>query len=120
MLIGYARCSTRGQDLRVQRSALKHLGVDTERIYTDQGRTGRNRDRPGLREALAACRAGDTIVVTKLDRLGRSAVDLHTIARELEQKQTRISIGGAIHDPTDPTGTLFYGGWRTWPIGTGR
>ena len=109
MLIGYARCSTRGQDLRVQRSALKHLGVDTERIYTDQGRTGRNRDRPGLREALAACRAGDTIVVTKLDRLGRSAVDLHTIARELEQKQTRISIGGALHDPTDPTGKLFYG-----------
>jgi len=44
--------------------------------------------------------------VTKLDRLGRSAVDLHTIARELEQKQTRISIGGAIHDPT---GKLFYG-----------
>jgi len=93
----------------VQRSALKHLGVDTERIYTDQGRTGRNRDRPGLREALAACRAGDTIVVTKLDRLDRSAVDLHTIARELEQKQTRISIGGAIHDPTDRTGKLFYG-----------
>jgi len=109
MLVGYARCSTRGQDLRAQRSALKHLGVDTERIYTDKGRTGRNRDRPGLREALAACRAGDTIVVTKLDRLGRSAVDLHTIARELEQKQTRISIGGALHDPTDPTGKLFYG-----------
>ncbi len=107
MLVGYARCSTRGQDLRAQRSALRHLGVDPERIYTDKGRTGRNR--PALRQALAACRAGDTIVVTKLDRLGRSAVDLHTIARELEQKQTRISIGGALHDPTDPTGKLFYG-----------
>ncbi len=106
MLIGYARCSTRGQDLRAQHSALKHLGVDPERIYTDKGRIGRNRDRPGLREALAACRAGDTIMVTTLDRLGRSAVDLHTIARALEQKQTRISIGGALHDPTDPTGKV--------------
>jgi len=95
-------CSTRGQDLRAQRSALKHLGVVPERIYTDKGRTGRNRDRRGLREALAACRAGDTIVVTKLDRLGRSAVDLHTIARELEQKRTRISIGGPIDDPPTP------------------
>ena len=61
MLIGYARCSTRGQDLRVQRSALKHLGVVPERIYTDKGRTGRNRDRPGLQEALAACRFNGTL-----------------------------------------------------------
>jgi len=45
----------------------------------------------------------------KLDRLGRSAVDLHTIARELEQKQTRISIGGAIHDPTDPPASCSTG-----------
>jgi len=47
--------------------------------------------------------------VTKLDRLGRSAVDLHTIARGLEQKQTRISISGAIHDPTDPTASCSTG-----------
>lgn len=43
-----------------------------ERIYVDHGPTGTNRERPGLREALAANRAGDTLVVTKLDRLARS------------------------------------------------
>ncbi|WP_024793414.1 recombinase family protein [Tomitella biformata] len=109
MLVGYARCSTQGQDLRAQRTALTRLGVVPERIYTDRGFTGRNRDRPGLREALAACRAGDTLIVTKLDRLGRSAVDLRGIADELEAKGTRLSIGGSIHDPADPTGKLFFG-----------
>ncbi|MFZ2175676.1 MAG: recombinase family protein [Rhodococcus sp. (in: high G+C Gram-positive bacteria)] len=109
MMIGYARCSTRGQDLRAQRSALKRLGVEPERIYTDKGFTGRNRDRPGLREALAACREGDTLVVVKLDRLGRSAVDLRAIADELEAKGTRLNIGGSIHDPSDATGKLFFG-----------
>ncbi len=109
MLIGYARCSTHGQDLRAQRTALKRLGVEPDRIYTDKGFTGRNRDRPGLREALAACRQGDTLIVAKLDRLGRSAVDLRSIADELEAKGTRLSIGGSIHDPKDPTGKLFFG-----------
>ncbi|MGW0020962.1 recombinase family protein [Rhodococcus sp. NPDC003382] len=109
ILIGYARCSTRGQDLRAQRTALKRLGVADDRIYTDKGYTGRNRERPGLREALAACRTGDTLVVAKLDRLGRSAVDLRAIADELEAKGTRLNIGGSIHDPTDPTGKLFFG-----------
>lgn len=109
MLIGYARCSTRGQDLRAQRSALKKLGVPADQIFTDKGFTGRNRDRPGLREALAACRAGDQLIVAKLDRLGRSAVDLRAISDELERKGTRLNIGGSIHDPADPTGKMFFG-----------
>jgi DNA invertase Pin-like site-specific DNA recombinase len=71
-LIGYARCSTDEQDLTAQRDALAGLGVSSKRIYVDHGLTGANRARPGLREALAACRAGDTLVVTKLDRLARS------------------------------------------------
>jgi DNA invertase Pin-like site-specific DNA recombinase len=54
--------------LRVRCEALAALGVGTQRIYVDHALTGSNRDRPGLREALAACRAGDTLVVTKLDR----------------------------------------------------
>ena len=69
LLVGYARCSTNQQDLTAQRDALLGLGVEAERIYVDHGLTGTNRERPGLREALAACRAGDTLVVTKLDRL---------------------------------------------------
>ncbi len=110
ILIGYARCSTAGQDLRAQRTALKRLGVPNDRIYTDKGYTGRNRHRPGLREALAACREGGTLVVAKLDRLGRSAVDLRAIADELEAKGTRLNIGGSVHDPTDPTGKLLSKG----------
>ena len=56
--IGYARVSTAGQDLTAQRDGLAALGVDPDRIYVDHGLTGTNRARPGLREALAACRAG--------------------------------------------------------------
>ena len=67
LLIGYARCSTDEQDLTVQREGLAGLGVTPDRIYVDHGLTDCNRERPGLREALAACREGDTLVVTKLD-----------------------------------------------------
>ena len=67
LLVGYARVSTHDQDLTAQRDALAALGVSVERTYVDHGLTGTNRDRPGLREALAACRSGDTLVVTKLD-----------------------------------------------------
>src|SRR5215204_5454775 len=74
-LIGYARCSTDKQDLAAQRAALERLGVPPERIYTDHGLTGTNRARPGLDQALAAVRAGDTLVVPKLDRLARSVPD---------------------------------------------
>ena len=63
LLIGYARVSTDAQDLTVQREGLLALGVDPSRIYVDHGLTGTNRERPGLREALAACREGDTLVV---------------------------------------------------------
>ena len=53
------------------------------------GLTGTNRERPGLREALAACRRGDTLVVTKLDRLARSVPDARDIADELTVPASR-------------------------------
>ena len=59
-LIGYARCSTDAQDLTAQRDRLRDLGVAEERIYLDHGLTGTNRKRPGLDQALAAVRSGDT------------------------------------------------------------
>lgn len=83
LLIGYARCSTDAQDLTAQREGLTRLGVGEERIYVDHGLTGTNRARPGVREALAACCACDTLVVTKLDRLARSLPDALAIADEL-------------------------------------
>jgi DNA invertase Pin-like site-specific DNA recombinase len=62
-LIGYARCSTVLQDLTAQREALAALGVPDDRIYLDKGLTGTSRARPGLAQALAAVRVGDTLVV---------------------------------------------------------
>jgi DNA invertase Pin-like site-specific DNA recombinase len=108
MKIGYARVSTQGQDLTAQREGLERLGVEAERIYVDHGLTGTNRDRPGLREALAACRAGDTLVVTKLDRLARSLPDARDIADELTRRRIVLSLGGSAYDSTDPVGKLLF------------
>jgi DNA invertase Pin-like site-specific DNA recombinase len=108
MLIGYARVSTDAQDLTAQLNALTGLGVTPERVYVDQGRSGTNRDRPGLARALAACRAGDTLVVTKLDRLARSLPDARDISAELVAAGVRLSLGGTVHDPTDPVGRLLF------------
>src|ERR1044072_5434229 len=108
LLVGYARVSTEQQDLTAQRNGLHALGVGDDRIYVDHGLTGTNRDRPGLRLALAACRAGDTLVVTKLDRLARSLPDARDILDELTQRHVRLSLGGSIHDPTDPVGRLLF------------
>ena len=108
MLVGYCRCSTDSQDLTAQRNALIALGVKPNRIYVDHGLTGTNRGRPGLREALAACRSGDTLVVTKLDRLARSLTDARNIVEELTEAGVKLNIGGSVHDPTDPVGRLLY------------
>jgi DNA invertase Pin-like site-specific DNA recombinase len=108
MKIGYARVSTNDQDLTAQRNALLALGVEGKLIFVDHGLTGANRLRPGLREAMAACRAGDTLMVTKLDRLARSLSDARDIADELRDKGVVLSLGGNSHDPTDPVGRLLF------------
>ena len=107
-LIGYARVSANEQDLTAQQNALEALGVRSNLIYTDHGLTGTNRARPGLREALAACRNGDTLVVAKLDRLARSLRDAKDIIDELTIKGVKLSIGGSVNDPTDPVGRLLF------------
>ena len=107
-LIGYARCSTDKQDLTAQRHALAELGVSADRIYTDHGLTGTSRDRPGLAQALAAVRAGDTLVAPKLDRLARSVPDARAIAEELEKRGVALALGRQIHDPSDPMGKMFF------------
>ena len=108
MLVGYARCSTDEQDLQAQRNSLASLGVSPDRIYFDHGRSGTSRDRPGLREAMAALRPADTLVVTKLDRLGRNIRDLSDIASELEERGVGLSFGGNIYDPKDPMSKMFF------------
>lgn len=105
--IGYALVSTDEQDFTAQHEALAALGVDPKRIYTDQGLTGSNRDRPGLREALAQCRSGDTLVVSKLDRLARSVPDARDIVDDLTARGVRLKVGGSVHGSGDPVGRLL-------------
>ena len=107
-LIGYARCSTDSQDLDVQKEALHKLGVTPERIYTDRGFSGTNRARPGLDQALAAVRKGDTLVIPKLDRLARSVPDARAIGDELSSRGVKLQIGASVYDPSDPIGKLFF------------
>lgn len=107
-LIGYARCSTDKQDLVVQEEALLGLGVTPDRIYTDRGFTGTNRARPGLDQALAAVRSGDTLVVPKLDRLARSVPDARAIGDSLAARGIKLQLGSSVYDPTDPMGKLFF------------
>lgn len=107
-LIGYARCSTVLQDLTAQREILASLGVADDRIYLDKGLTGTNRSRPGLDQALAAVRAGDTLVVPKLDRLARSVPDARDIGDTLLARGIRLSLGGTLYDPADPMSKMFF------------
>ncbi len=107
-LIGYTRCSTDEQDLTAQRQALHALGVPPDRVYIDHGISGTKRERPGLDQALAAVRTGDTLVVPKLDRLARSVPDARDIGDTLAKRGVSLSLGGQIYDPDDPMGKLFF------------
>ena len=107
-LIGYARCSTDSQDLTAQRQRLRELGVAGDRVYLDHGLTGTSRKRPGLDQALAAVRGGDTLVVPKLDRLARSVPDARAIGDDLAARGIRLSLGGQVYDPADPMGKMFF------------
>ena len=93
-LIGFARCSTDRQDPATQRLALLEVGVAEDRIYTDHGLTGPTRARPGLDQALAAAREGDTLVVPKLDRLARSVPDARAIADQPRERGVKLALGG--------------------------
>lgn len=108
MKIGYARVSTAQQDLTAQLESLEALGVDPAAIHVDHGLSGTNRARPGLEKALAAIRAGDELVVTKLDRLARSIRDARDIADELSSRGVTLRLGSSAYDPTDPMGKMMF------------
>jgi DNA invertase Pin-like site-specific DNA recombinase len=84
MLVGYARVSTPDQNLDLQHDALQQAGCD--RIFTDVA-SGMQTERPGLAETLAFLRTGDSLVVWKLDRLGRSLKDLIANVTALQTRQ---------------------------------
>lgn len=85
MLMGYARVSTDDQNLHLQIDALQGTGVEEQHIYREKI-SGKNMDRPELENCLKALREGDTLVVWKLDRLGRSLPDLVKIVNDLSAK----------------------------------
>jgi DNA invertase Pin-like site-specific DNA recombinase len=103
--IGYARVSTEDQNLTLQLDALKQGGCT--RVFTDKI-GGARADRPGLIEALSHLRAGDTLVVWKLDRLGRSVKGLVDLVNTLEERGVHFrSLTDGI-DTKTPAGRFFF------------
>jgi DNA invertase Pin-like site-specific DNA recombinase len=105
MLIGYARVSSRDQDLTLQQQALKAAGC--EHIYAEKI-SGKDDQRPALKRLRAAMKAGDVIVVTRLDRLARSTRDLLNIVDEITKAGVGFkSLADAWCDTTTPHGKLM-------------
>ncbi len=107
-LIGYTRYSTDRQDLAAHGQALLELGFAEDRIYADHGFTGTTRARPGLHQALAAMRQGNTLVVPKLDRLARSVPDARAITDQIQERGVKLALGHTLYDPGDPMGKMFF------------
>lgn len=105
MRYGYARVSTRDQNLNLQLDALEKAGCD--RIFTDRI-SGKSRSRPGLDSLLAGIQNGDTTVVWRLDRLGRSFFDLVRIAEELQSTGANIVSLMEGFDTGTPIGQAVY------------
>ena len=113
MLIGYARVSKSdgSQTLDPQRDALSEAGVDPCRIYEDLA-SGRKDDRPGLATCLKALQPGNTLVVWKLDRLGRDLKHLVGLVDAFNQRQVGLKVlagAGARIDTTTANGRLVFG-----------
>lgn len=113
MLIGYMRISKAdgSQSTTLQHDALLAEGVESQHIYEDHA-SGRVDDRPGLEAALKALRPGDTLVVWKLDRLGRSLRHLVNVVDDLAQRGVGFKVltgQGASIDTTTPAGKLVFG-----------
>lgn len=111
MLIGYARVSKSdgSQLLDLQKDALLRAGVDQEYIYQDLA-SGRKDDRPGLKACLKALQPGNTLVVWKLDRLGRDMKHLVNLIDDMSHKKVGFKVlSGAEIDTTTANGRLVFG-----------
>ncbi len=105
MFIGYARVSTSDQNLSLQKEALEKSGC--KKIYED-AISGTRSNRPGLDQALEMLRGGDTLVVWKLDRLGRSVKNLITLVGELNAKGIHFKSLTDSIDTSTPSGRFFF------------
>lgn len=104
-VIGYARVSTIEQTLDLQRDALQAVGAQC--LYEDQA-SGKTTDRPELADCLKALREGDTLVVWRLDRLGRNLKDLVHIVNDLEARGVKFTSLKESIDTSGPAGKLVF------------
>ena len=104
-VIGYARVSTQDQDLGFQLEALKHAGA--ARIYREKI-SGVRADRPQLIKLMTSLRSGDVVLVTKLDRLGRSTRELLDLIHRIDQAGAAFrSVGDPLFDTSTSQGRLL-------------
>lgn len=101
--IGYARVSSVGQSLEIQSDKLRHC----DKIFQEK-QSGTNDTRPRLKDCLEYVREGDTLVITRLDRLARSTLHLCQIAEELKRKKVAIQVIDQNIDTNDATGRLLF------------
>lgn len=104
-ILGYARVSTGDQDVAGQIMRLEHAGAI--RTFTDV-RSGKSMDRPGLAELLAYARAGDTLAVVRLDRLGRSLNELLTIVEQMKARGIALLSLEEKIDTSSAAGELIF------------
>ncbi|MFK5949687.1 MAG: recombinase family protein [Methylococcales bacterium] len=104
-VVGYARVSTIGQSLDVQLDKLNEYGCD--KIFQEK-RSGTTADRPELSQCRQYVRDGDTLVITKLDRLARSTYHLTQIANELKTSNVELVVIDQNIDTSTPTGKLMF------------
>ncbi len=102
--VGYARVSTTGQDLSLQRDRLSTC----DKIFEEKVSGGKGVVRPALEEALNYVREGDVLVVTKLDRLARSVFELMQITQTLQDKKCDLQVLDQQLDTSTPTGRLIF------------
>lgn len=110
-VIGYARVSTKAQDADRQVSDLLVAGVRRDDLYIDHGVSGARASRPGFDQALEALHEGDTFVITTLDRLGRSTVNMLGLAEELRARGVNLrvlNLGGGNVDTGTPMGSMVF------------
>ena len=104
--VGYARVSTIGQNLALQLEKLREYGCDE--IFQEK-RSGQTATRPALKECLRYVRRGDILVITRLDRLARSTLDLHRILEQLQENQVEFVVLDQAIDTTTSAGKLIFG-----------
>lgn len=106
-MVGYARVSTKAQKLDLQTDALRRAGCET--VFQDHGVSGAKAKRPGLDKALAHLRAGDVLVIYKLDRLGRSVEHLALLLREFHERGIHLcSLSEGINTQTIGGKLVFH------------